>query len=193
VLHNISQSIIDHDIFIFLEYNLRLIGQERYLDTGWPGEDAIKSLVENAKGLFIWAATACRFIREGKRFTKSRLAVVLESGVTSTSAPEKHLNEIYSTVLNHAISLDYNDQEKEELYSMLRYKLGSMVVLFSPLSIYSLSRLLHLPKEEVDQILEDLHAILDIPENLIRPLRLHHPSFRDFLLDKNRCGNSNSG
>ena len=23
-----------------------------------------------------------------------------------------------------------------------------------------------------------------------RPLRLHHPSFRDFLLDKNRCGDS---
>ena len=33
ILHNISPSIIDHDIFIFLEYNLRLIKQECSLDT----------------------------------------------------------------------------------------------------------------------------------------------------------------
>jgi hypothetical protein len=32
VLHNISPSIVDHDIMIFLEYNLRLIRQECFLD-----------------------------------------------------------------------------------------------------------------------------------------------------------------
>jgi len=74
---------------------------------------------------------------------------------------------------------------------MLRHTLGSVVVLLSPLSAYSLSRLLHRPKKDVEQILGDLHAILDIPEDPIRPLRLHYPSFRDFLLDKNRCGDSN--
>jgi len=66
--------------------------------------------------------------------------------------------------------------------------LRSRPVLLSPLSSHSLSRLLHLPKDEVDQVLEDLHAILDIPEDSNRPLRLLHLSFRDFLLDKNRCG-----
>jgi len=190
VLHSISQSIVDHDISIFLEYSLGLIGRERCLDAGWPGEDTIRSLVQKASGLFIWAATACRFIREGKRFIKSRLAVILESGVTSISAPEKHLNEIYNTILKHAISSDYSDEEKEEFCRVLRHTLGSVVVLLSPLSACSLSRLLHLPKEEVNQTLEDLHVILDIPEDSIRPLRLHHPSFRDFLLDKNRCGDS---
>jgi hypothetical protein len=37
--------------------------------------------------------------------------------------------------------------------------------------------------KQVDQTLEDLHAILDIPE----PSTSHHPSFCDFLLDKTRC------
>ena len=72
---------------------------------------------------------------------------------------------------------------------MLRHMLGSLVVLLSPLSAFQLSRLLHLPKEVVGQTLEDLYAILDIPEDQTRPLRLHHPSFRDFLLNKDRCGN----
>ena len=190
ILHNISPSIVDHDIYIYLENNLRLIGQERSLDASWPGQHTIKRLVQNANGLFIWAATACRFVRDGKRFAVRRLGMILDSS-TAVTAPEKHLNEIYITVLMHSISPNYTGEEKEEMYGMLRHILGSVVVLFSPLSTKSLSSLLRVKKEDVEQTLEDLHAILDIPKNQSRPLRLHHPSFRDFLLDKNRCGDPN--
>jgi hypothetical protein len=65
---------------------------------------------------------------------------------------------------------------------MLRQILGSTAILFSPLSIYSLSKLLPVTKEEIDQTLEDLHSILDVPEDQNRPLRLHHPSFVTFSL-----------
>ncbi len=61
------------------------------------------------------------------------------------------------------------------------------MVLAFPVSTRSLSKLLHIAKEDIDQTLEDLHAILDILEEQTRPLRLHHPLFCDFLLDKNRC------
>lgn len=40
-------------------------------------------------------------------------------------------------------------------------------------------------------MLKDLHDTLNIPTNHTRPLRPHHPSFRDFLLDKERCGDPN--
>lgn len=65
--------------------------------------------------------------------------------------------------------------------------LRSIVVLFSQLSAYSLGRLLRLPKKEVDQTLEGLHDILDIPEDSVCPLRLRNPSFRDFLLDEKQA------
>jgi hypothetical protein len=152
-----------------------------------PSEQVIEQLVRKASGLFIWAATACRFIREGKIFSKKRLATILESSSTTITAPEKRLNEVYITILRHSISLDYTDEEKEDLYSMLRHILGSLVVLFSPLSAHSLSRILQVKKQDIEQTLEDLHAILDIPEDQTRTLRLHHPSFHDFLLDKDRC------
>jgi hypothetical protein len=150
ILHNISPAIIDHDISIFLEYNLRIIGQERALAANWPGEQAIKLLVNNASGLFIWAATACRFIREGRRFAVKRLDIIL-GGDTSTTVPEKHLNEIYITVLKNSISNDYDEQEKGELCEMLRNILGKIVVLFSPLSIYSLAKLLNISTGDIDQ------------------------------------------
>jgi hypothetical protein len=165
VLHNISPAIVDHDITIFLEHELGLVGQERALGAGWPGGTVIKLLVQSVSGLFIWAATACRFIRKGKRFATKRLAMILKGTSTAITAPEKHLNEVYITVLEHSISPDYMDEEKTELYAMLRHMLGSIVVLLSPLSAHFLSRLLHVPKEDVDQTLEDLHAILDIPED----------------------------
>ena len=70
---------------------------------------------------------------------------------------------------------------------MLRHILGSIVVLSSPLSAYSLHKLLHITKQRINQVLKDLHAILDIPKADALPLRLHHPSFRDFLLNNQRC------
>ena len=188
VLHNISPVIVNHDISIFLQYNLEAIRQERPLETGWPGEQVIRCLVQNASGLFIWAATACRFIREGKKrqVIEDRLSSVLQSKGSATE-PEKHLNEIYITVLRHSIPTEFSEKEKDKFYSKLRYMLGSIVVLLSPLSTHSLRTLLHTSEEDIDETLEDLHAILDIPRDQIRPLYLHHPSFRDFLLNKERC------
>ena len=190
VLHNISPSIVNHDISIFLQYSLKFIAAERSLGAGWPGKQIVERLVYTASGLFIWAATACRFIREGKRFAAKRLDMILQSSTTTTNGPEQHLNGMYLTVLRQSTA-DYSAEDAEELYCMLKSLLGSIVTLFSPLSIQSLSELINIPKEEVVQTLDDLHAILDIPQDQISPIRLHHPSFRDFLCTKERCSDSN--
>ncbi|KAH8772413.1 hypothetical protein F5882DRAFT_300449, partial [Hyaloscypha sp. PMI_1271] len=60
----------------------------------------------------------------------------------------------------------------------------SIVILLSPLSTSLLSRLLHLLREDINRIFEDLYIILDIPEDPTHPLRLYYPLFRDFLLNK---------
>ena len=70
---------------------------------------------------------------------------------------------------------------------MLRQLLGSIIILFSPLSATSLCKLLQVAKEDIDQTLQDLYSIVDIPKDYTLALRPHHPSFRDFLLNKNRC------
>ncbi|KFY30946.1 hypothetical protein V493_01528 [Pseudogymnoascus sp. VKM F-4281 (FW-2241)] len=188
ILQNIPPEIINHDISLFLEFNLGTIRQEWSLGADWPGEAVLKQLALYACGLFIWAATACRFIREGRRFAPKRLDTILRGNSSDITAPQKHLNEIYLQVLEHSISSEYSNEEKREICDMLKHILGSMAVLLSPLSTSSLSRLLHFPREDVERSFEDLYAILDIPEDPTRPLRLHHPSFRDFLLNKDQCG-----
>jgi hypothetical protein len=186
VLHGVSRPIVDHDISVFFRVHFREIrNSSEYLPADWPGEQTITRLVQSAGGLFIWAATACRFVSAGKKFAASRLSLILQGG--ASAAPEKKLNMIYMSILTNSVSDEYNDQEKKELYKMLKTALGTIVILFSSLSAVSLARLLQIPKEDVQRMLEDLHAILDIPKEQSCSIRLHHPSFRDFLLDEERC------
>ncbi|SLM40185.1 P-loop containing nucleoside triphosphate hydrolase [Lasallia pustulata] len=88
VLHHISPSIVDYDITIFLKYNLGLIGKKKpSLSASWPGEETVKQLVQIASGLFIWAATTCRFIQEAERvfLIRKRLAAILQIGSSISS------------------------------------------------------------------------------------------------------------
>jgi hypothetical protein len=190
ILHDIEAAIVNHDIFIFLEHQMGLIGQEWHLGASWPGEQALRRLVINASGLFIWAATAYRFIHEGRHRAARRLSMMLE-GSTLTRTPEHHLNDVYIKVLKSTIHKEDLEEDKEDTYSMLKQVLGTIVLLYLPLSIKSLSKLLTLPAGAMEGGLADLHAILDIPKDTSRALRLHHPSFRDFLLNKNRCSDPN--
>jgi len=188
VLHDISQSIIQHDISNFLRHELEDIRKEYGIPKGWPDEENIELLAQGASGLFIYAATACRFIREGKLFAKRRLSLVLKRDNTVT-LPEKKLDEIYVTILMHSVSGDYDEQERRELCELINQTLGSIAILFDTLPAASLAWLLNKPKEDIHQILNDLHSVLEVPESQEHPIRLLHPSFRDFLLDKQRCCN----
>jgi hypothetical protein len=188
VLQHISRSIVDHDITLFLQDYLDYIRRERRLPDDWPGAETIPQLVQSAGGLFIWAVAACRYIRDGKRFASQRLKTILRNHGEVTTGPEKLLNQIYTTVLENSIrDRGYTVEEQEYILIDIRYVLGSIVALYSPLSVQSLDQLLDVA-EEIGSTLQNLHAILDIPDDQSRPIRLLHPSLRNFLFDRNRCG-----
>ncbi|KAK0512560.1 hypothetical protein JMJ35_004577 [Cladonia borealis] len=127
ILHNISPSIVDQDIRTFLEHGFELITKERSLAASWLGQEIIKRLVHSTSGLFIWAATACRFIRDGRHFAARRLNIIVENSSVGVNAVEKHLNEIYTTILRNCISPEYSYEEAEELLSILKSLLRSIV------------------------------------------------------------------
>lgn len=186
VLHEISPDVVDRDLSLYFRDSFSIIREERGYSDDWPDGGTIKRLVDNSCGLFIWASTACRFIREGRRLASKRISTLL-NGHRSGAGPEQQLDQIYTSVLQDSIQQDYNEKEKVELYEILREVLGSIVILSSPLSMQSLANLLSMPLREVQDTLADLHTIFNIPRQPSRPIRLHHPTFRDFLLDKTRC------
>lgn len=187
VLHDISRSIADHDILTFLQHALSDIRQKWILTENWPGEEAIRHLVRKAAGLFIWAATACRFINEGGDLCGPDRILDILQGDSSDTEPEEELNKIYTKVLENSISSSLKQREKDKVYQILREALGAIVILYSPLPALSLARLLDRLEENICRVLRGLHSILDVPNDSNRPIRLHHPSLRDFLLSSQRC------
>lgn len=88
-----------------------------------------------------------------------------------------------------AIGSDLSGEEKADVTHYLRRTPGTIADLFAPLSVTGLGHLLGLETEEVEQTLAALHSILDVPSGTERLIRLHHPSFRDFLHDRSRYRN----
>lgn len=188
-LHHISDSIVQHDLEIFLRFHLVEIRQLRGLSAGWPGDTNIHRLVAMSASLFIWAATVTRFIAKGGALAEKRLSLVLDRG-RHPGGPEMALDKIYLMVLESTISGGLSDEEKEEWSYDLRYVLGTIATVFAPLSPIGLARLLNLTTDKIEGNLADLHSILDIPSDTDDAIRLHHPSFRDFLYDHSRCRNN---
>lgn len=185
-LHEISSTLINRDLQLYFEKSLLDIREERGFEEDWPGLRIIKRLVESSCGLFIWASTACRYIREGRRLAMKRITKLLNQHLKG-AGPEKQLDQIYTTVLIDSIQQGYSEEEREEIYQTLREVLGSIVVLFSPLSMDSLATLRGIPLSDIKETLADLHTIFNMSSQPSAPIRLHHPTFRDFLIDKERC------
>jgi hypothetical protein len=87
-------------------------------------------------------------------------------------------DKVYQTVLDRVILL--NPQHE----SMLKDLLGCAVILETPLPARSLCRLVQLPEAEVFHLIDGLHAVLYVPDDLAEPLEVHDDSFRTFLLER---------
>jgi hypothetical protein len=185
-LHNIPPALVWHDISIFFHYEFQQIRKKRGLTGQWPGEHKIELLVQRADGLFIYAATACRFIQNHKYDPNERLSIVLE-GAKPNQSPTGHLDGIYIQVIRRSILGDCEEQEKPEFIQRFRQIVGSIVVSFDTLPSNALAKLLEMPAWKVATTIDSLRSVLNVPDHEDQPVRLLHPSFRDFLLDKQRC------
>jgi hypothetical protein len=93
--------------------------------------------------------------------------------------------------LERSISSAQDGPDKSRLLQAFKQVIGSIAILIEPLSAASLAKLLNVRTETVNLRVRNLHSVLNVPQCEGHPIRLLHPSFRDFLLDKDRCADSN--
>ena len=186
MLHTISPAVVRHDIAIFLSHELNKIRESRSLPLDWPDEQKFEILVERSSGLFIYAATVCRFVQDPKWLPTKRLDIALQ-GSDDGQSPTQRLDEMYVQILKSSVIGECSGKEKSILSQRFRDTVGLIVVLFDSLSSVALTGLLPNLSEVIDITLESLKSIINVPEDHSSPIRLLHPSFRDFLLDRNRC------
>jgi hypothetical protein len=191
VLQDVPRSVIEHDIYLFLKHELNQIKTKRHMEPDWPDEQRLRILVEKADCLFIFAATACLYIDGASTVSPEKRLSDLVAQRTINRLSTKNLDTMYSKILQDSVTGEYTEEEKEEATEQFRRVVGSIAVLFDALSITALGSLLLEPSgnatHSVLDVLNSLHSVLNISEDLTQPVRLLHPSFRDFLLDPQRC------
>lgn len=185
-----SYDSVNPDLRLLFENKLAEIVKSRCFDEDWPGSQCIDRLVDCSGRLFILAATACRFIAEGKTHDtiQKRLNRLVKKTPSDTD-PEKQLDDIYTTVLRDFSEEQINksDDDSEDLLEMLQEILGTIVILQAPLTVRSLARLIDRPLDKVEHALNNLQTILNISQEEPRYVHLHHSTLRDFLFDNSRC------
>jgi hypothetical protein len=185
VLHEVPRSTIEHDIRLFLKHELGVIRNEHMLSTDWPAQDQIRALVELAVPLFIYAATVCRYIGADFSDPEEYLMNVLQDSKYIYSP----IDQLYSLVLSQLL-VGKEERDKEPWLKAFRELVGSIVILESPLSIVPLARLLRVRQTQVQHQLKGLHSVLYVPDTRDAPIRLLHLSFREFLVDPQKEGQS---
>jgi hypothetical protein len=186
-LHEIDKATTQKDISTFLEHNLEDIRKDFCIRPGWPSTDSIQCLAESANGLFIWAETACRFLRNSKISTPEAQLELLSQAGSDSQSPYGAVDKIYLQVLTKSLIGDCDSQERNEITKRFQAVVGPIVTSFDALSCTSLANLTNDMESRVRALLDNLHSLLDIPTSLNNPIQLLHPSFRDFVLDPNRC------
>ncbi|TQW01422.1 vegetative incompatibility protein HET-E-1 [Cordyceps javanica] len=186
ILHEIPKPVVEHDIDVFLRYELSSIRAEfnsrvpleRHLTVAWPSQASFDGLLKMTVPLFIAAATICRFISDRKVGIPTKL---LERVLSQSSDGLPQLEITYGSVLDN-LTAGVSPSQQRQIIQDFRQVVGSIILLASPLSTSSLAVLLSMAKDDIDSRLDLLHSVLSIPASAQAPVRLLHLSFRDFLL-----------
>ncbi|KAF3219629.1 hypothetical protein TWF106_007052 [Orbilia oligospora] len=180
ILHKIPG--IQEDITTFLEFEFAKIRDLYLLPLEWPGSEQIGKLAAMAVPLFIFAATACRFIADTDPEEQIEIVMSYQSNW--------HISQLEATYLPILHRLKQKAISYQTLITEFQQIVGTIINLAIPMSIPSLSKFLAISERKVAGRLRQLHSVLEVPKpssrsatqtNINAPIRILHLSFRDFL------------
>ena len=184
ILHNIGENIVISDITRYAREELAIIAKGRITGSpisGWPPEDHLTTLVHLSDRLFIYAATACKYVGGGGSIVE-RLEDVINVSPNLPNSETSALDDLYGRILSAAFRA--NARGKDEIQKVLR----AIISVRTPLSINGLSKLLKIEAESISEALSSLHSVIYISENMDLPISTFHASFTDFITTKERSG-----
>jgi hypothetical protein len=164
-LHDIDKRLVNNNISAFLKHELKEIQKKHLLPANWLGEKDIVSLIRRADSLFIYAATACRFIRcPNLRIMQKRLLSILNSKTDRTSFTQD-LDHMYTQIVKQSIVRDYDEEENEMLSKDFQLIVGTLVKLCTSLLATAIGELCLVEVDRVNSILYHLHSVLVVLES----------------------------
>jgi len=183
-LHTIDKSKVTSDIQLYINKTLL-----KPSDPGpWFTDLHVETLADRADGLFIFAATATKYILSGGKGLRVKRLTNLVSPLQTMPAALAiaPLDLMYSSILTEASRSDM--VEVDDLQQMLKI-VAAILSAHMTLSVNALSELLDLSTEYLRGCLDRLHAVLYLPEDDHNAsLRTLHASFGDYLFTRAAAG-----
>ena len=187
-LHEIKPEIVDNDIKQFFQTKLTNLAENRSdcdSTADWPSPSDIKMLCKKAAGFFIYASTVVKFVGSGPGLPTDRLALITSLPQNTTEEGRSGVDQLYTQVLQQAFQTLHADTSQRYLH--FQTVVGTISLVFNPLSIKGLSDLLEYSTQHIRNTIRSLHSLLLVPENTEDPIKIFHNSFPDFLLDPECC------
>ena len=185
-LHEIKPEVVDSDIGLFFQMKLTNLAKNRSdcnLTEGWPSPLDIEILCKKAAGFFIYASTVIKFVTSKTCTPAEQLNRIISLPQSTSYEGKSGLDLLYTQVLEQAI--DDVDMDDKELHSRFKAVVGTVVLVFNPLSVKALSDFLREPGTPTT--LRSLHSLLLVPDSTEDPVHIYHKSFPDFITDPKRC------
>ncbi|KAJ7200176.1 hypothetical protein GGX14DRAFT_572287 [Mycena pura] len=189
ILHNIEKTVVEEDIRLYLREKLKAISAKlgsfsavQGREPNWPRQEDIETLVRMSGTLFVYAATALRFI--GARNPMRQMKILLGVHQATGTKPYAQLDELYIQILRHGLPLDNITDEEVDIF---QWVVGTLVLLRDPLSLSVLADFTKIASDDVNFTLTYLQSIIIVPPSPEQPPQIYHPSFRDFLTIPGRC------
>ena len=188
-LHDVERSSVDDDIKLFFRTQLVEIAKTRSdwdFTEDWPTSSDIEILCKKAAGFFIYASTVVKLVTSRHRTPTEHLERIISLPHNTAHEGRSGIDLLYSQVLEQAVAdLDAYDEDDEEIHRRFKIVVGTVLLVFNPLSIKALSDLLRV--SSITTTLHSLHSLLLIPDGPEDPICIFHKSFPDFLTDYKRC------
>ena len=179
---------VDSDIKLFFRTQLTRLAKTRSdydLTEDWPSSSNINILCKKAAGFFIYASTVVKFIASDNDSPSETLALITSLPQSTAEEGKSRIDQLYIEVLEQAFCDIHSDNSQQ--YPCFRAVVGTVVLVFNPLSIKGLSELLKLHTSHTHNTLHSLHSLLLVPDGAEDPILTFHKSFPDFLTDPDWC------
>ena len=158
--------------------DIRVTNKYPNLAPDWPGENALAALSQRSAGLFVWCSTAIRFIEDGQD-PEERLRILLNSEFRVQA--EQALDDLYITALQNS-----GLWEDDTFGNNFRTIFGLIILSKETLQQDTINGLLGLDSRRPARLTTRYFGCVLrwVPPE---PVRILHPSFADFLCNRDRC------
>jgi hypothetical protein len=181
---DIEEKTIQSDINRYLHSELNKLRRRVPNNPSFPQEADVRTLVERANTLFIYARTTVEYISDPKGQPDRRLAALIEAKPGRTRGQFGRLDDLYSQILRTA-----HDAcgQVDEVDTDLRAVLVTLVLVQQQLPADEIAMIAGVDEDQCREHLRHISALLNYQQEPDEPVRLMHLSFPDFLSDSRRC------